>query len=274
MTYLDLLDAPGGAHSPALTGTLAVRPRKDSSGNGNPDHHLWNNRGTWWCRFTLHRSDHTAERVRVSLKTRDVTEARRRRDLVLRTLSDAVPSAGREPRGGSSDFSMGEEFTIDITPNFAAAWQRVETYWPERAITLRALKWVLSDRTDFAAVSQTQLLINPTGLLGPYFEGSEDPVGHIAFLLVHEAGHIENQDHSNYAGTNNDIANQASDYIVNGEISRMNAVLKGRHGVDLFPLPPWVLFDPFLSSGKWSAIDVYQVLFNAELDSDAENKSK
>ncbi len=86
MTYLDLLEAPGGAHSPALTGTLAVRPRKDSPGDGNPDHHLWNNRGTWWCHFTLHRSDYTAERVRVSLKTRDVAEARRRRDVLLGRL--------------------------------------------------------------------------------------------------------------------------------------------------------------------------------------------
>lgn len=86
MTYLDLLEEHGGAQSPALTGTLAVRPRKDSPGDGNPDHHLWNNRGTWWCHFTLHRSDYTAERVRVSLKTRDVAEARRRRDVVLGRL--------------------------------------------------------------------------------------------------------------------------------------------------------------------------------------------
>ena len=159
---------------------------------------------------------------------------------------------------------MEEEFTLDITPNFAAAWQRVETYWPERAITLRALKWVVSDRTAYAAVNETQLLINQTGLLGPDFEGSEDPVGHIAFLLVHEAGHIENLDYSNYPGANHDIANKTSDYIVNGEISRMNDLLKMQHGVDLFPLPPWVLFDPTLSSGRWSTFDVYRVLFALE----------
>lgn len=159
---------------------------------------------------------------------------------------------------------MNEEFTLDITPNFAAAWQRVETYWPERAISLRALKWVLSDRTAYAAVNGTELLINQTSLLGPDFEGSEDPVGHIAFLLVHEAGHIENLDYSKDAGANHDIANKASDYIVNGEISRMNDLLKMQHGVDLFPLPPWVLFDPALSSGRWSTFDVYQVLLALE----------
>jgi flagellar hook-associated protein FlgK len=38
----------------------------------NPDHHIWNNHGTWWCHFTVHHSDYTAERVRVSLRTRDL----------------------------------------------------------------------------------------------------------------------------------------------------------------------------------------------------------
>lgn len=87
MTYLDLLEEHSGANSPALAGTLAIRPRKDSYLDGNPDHHLWNNRGTWWCHFTLHRADYTAERVRVSLKTRDVAEARRRRDGLLANLA-------------------------------------------------------------------------------------------------------------------------------------------------------------------------------------------
>ncbi len=83
MTYLELLEEHGGHLSPALTGTLAVRQRSDRPIDANPDHHLWNNRGTWWCQFTLHRPDYTAERVRVSLKTRDVAEARRRRDVLI-----------------------------------------------------------------------------------------------------------------------------------------------------------------------------------------------
>lgn len=78
MTYLDLLESPGGSASTALCGTLASRI--DGS---NPNHHLWNNRGTWWCHFTLHRPDYTSERVRVSLRTRDLTLARRRRDELL-----------------------------------------------------------------------------------------------------------------------------------------------------------------------------------------------
>lgn len=61
----------------------------------NPDHHIWNNNGTWWCHFTVHKSDYTAERVRVSLRTRDPEIARERRDLLM----NAVPSiAARLPR--------------------------------------------------------------------------------------------------------------------------------------------------------------------------------
>ncbi len=83
MTYLDILENNGGSQAQNRASnepktTLAVRVNDE-----NPDHHLWNNRGTWWCHFTLHRSDYTAERVRVSLKTRSLDEARSRRDELL-----------------------------------------------------------------------------------------------------------------------------------------------------------------------------------------------
>lgn len=74
MTYQDLLQDSGGAAS-SLDGTLA--PTRNV---GNPNHHLWNNRGTWWCHFTIHRPDYTAERIRVSLRTKNLEIARERRD--------------------------------------------------------------------------------------------------------------------------------------------------------------------------------------------------
>ena len=61
--------------------TLAVRVD-----NENPLHHLWNNHGTWWCHFTLHGSDGTAERKRFSLKTRNARRACRRRDAIFAAL--------------------------------------------------------------------------------------------------------------------------------------------------------------------------------------------
>lgn len=84
MTYQDFLYDCAGVVNPAASGTLAARiPASARSGKANPDHHLWNNRGTWWCHFTLHRPDYTAERIRVSLKTRDLAVARCRRDELL-----------------------------------------------------------------------------------------------------------------------------------------------------------------------------------------------
>ena len=44
------------------------------------DHHLWRNGRLWWVAFTVHHSNWTAERIRRSLSTDDLAEARRRRD--------------------------------------------------------------------------------------------------------------------------------------------------------------------------------------------------
>ena len=52
----------------------------------NLNHHLWNNRGVWWCHLTVHKSDATAERLRFSLKTRDVEKARKRRDNIFKDI--------------------------------------------------------------------------------------------------------------------------------------------------------------------------------------------
>lgn len=49
----------------------------------NPNHHLWNNHGVWWTHFTVHRPDYTKKRIRLSLGTRDLEQARRIRDLFL-----------------------------------------------------------------------------------------------------------------------------------------------------------------------------------------------
>ena len=54
-----------------------------------PDHHLWNNNGTFWCHYTVHESDYTKRRVRVSLHTKDQSEARARRDALLKSVPNA-----------------------------------------------------------------------------------------------------------------------------------------------------------------------------------------
>ena len=49
----------------------------------NPNHHLWKNGRLWWLAVTLLHDGWRQERVRQSLGTADLLEARRRRDLVL-----------------------------------------------------------------------------------------------------------------------------------------------------------------------------------------------
>lgn len=48
-----------------------------------PDHHIWNNNGTWWAHFSVTRKRGRCKRVRVSLCTKDREEARERRDQLL-----------------------------------------------------------------------------------------------------------------------------------------------------------------------------------------------
>lgn len=81
---------------------------------GNPDHHIWNNNGTWWCHFTVHHADYTAERVRVSLHTRDLTEARQRRDFIMAgtgaivaKLPRGAVNGARRKSGGGDDGAPG-----------------------------------------------------------------------------------------------------------------------------------------------------------------------
>ena len=60
----------------------------------NPNHHLWDNHGTWFLHYTVHPTPFTKERIRRSLGTKDVKVARERRDTVFAHLaSEAAKSA-------------------------------------------------------------------------------------------------------------------------------------------------------------------------------------
>lgn len=63
-----------------------IRVRPD-----NPNHHLWNNHGTWFLHYTVHPTPFTKERIRRSLGTKDLKIARERRDSFFAHLvSEAV----------------------------------------------------------------------------------------------------------------------------------------------------------------------------------------
>ena len=57
----------------------------------NPNHHLWNNNGTWFIHYTVHQPDFTKARVRRSLRTRRLETALQRRDAWLSRVGDAHP---------------------------------------------------------------------------------------------------------------------------------------------------------------------------------------
>jgi hypothetical protein len=59
---------------------IRVRPE-------NPNHHLWNNHGTWFLHYTVHPTPFTKERIRRSLGTKDIRIARERRDAFFVNLA-------------------------------------------------------------------------------------------------------------------------------------------------------------------------------------------
>lgn len=75
--------------TPPTAGSRPVLARFQARA-GNDNHHLWNNHGTWFLHYTRYPTPVTKERVRVSLRTRCVEEARRRRDAFLSQATRAT----------------------------------------------------------------------------------------------------------------------------------------------------------------------------------------
>lgn len=78
---------PANHRSSRIMTSLAKLPglRVDAE---NPNHHLWDNHGTWFLHYTLHPTPFTKERIRRSLGTKDVNVARERRDNFFATLAN------------------------------------------------------------------------------------------------------------------------------------------------------------------------------------------
>mgnify|MGYP006098087241 CR=1 FL=1 len=68
---------------------MTIRKNKHASVRiwaNNPNHHLYNNNGTWWIHYTAYPTTTTAKRIRCSLKTRNIEAARELRDAFLAQL--------------------------------------------------------------------------------------------------------------------------------------------------------------------------------------------
>ncbi len=64
---------------------VALATRHLNSSNLN--HHLWQSHGRWFIACTIYPTPITKERVRKSLHTTDVVEARKKRDLFFQNLN-------------------------------------------------------------------------------------------------------------------------------------------------------------------------------------------
>ena len=87
----------------------------------NDTHHLWCNNGTWWIHYTIH-FGHRARRIRKSLRTRSLEEARARRDAHLVALAangELVPD--RRPIANVFGPSGKSLDTAPASPSLASA---------------------------------------------------------------------------------------------------------------------------------------------------------
>jgi len=89
----------------------------------NPNHHLWRNGRLWWVAFTVLYDGWRQERVRRSLGTADLEQARRRRDELFAQYA-AYPNAqvtaiaraqARAPQAAPAVFAPAstQPFTLD-----------------------------------------------------------------------------------------------------------------------------------------------------------------
>jgi hypothetical protein len=73
---------------PAVAADAPARVHWSAPADADPNHHLWRNGRVWWIAFTVHQG-HRQERIRLSLGTREVAEARRKRDGLLALFAQA-----------------------------------------------------------------------------------------------------------------------------------------------------------------------------------------
>ena len=92
-TSIKSVVAKNGKSQPmSLAATMApspiVKPRpyrlKMRAMEKNPNHHIWNNNGTWFCKFVLILANGERSKISNSLDTKDVELARHKRDVLIR----------------------------------------------------------------------------------------------------------------------------------------------------------------------------------------------
>jgi RNA polymerase sigma factor (sigma-70 family) len=73
---------------PPISGTLAIR-----SVAHKLNHHLWNNNGTWFCKFRVRAPGGSVQRINQSLQTKCIEDARLRRDALMQGFQNPIGHA-------------------------------------------------------------------------------------------------------------------------------------------------------------------------------------
>lgn len=153
------------------------------------------------------------------------------------------------------------EYDINGNCLLARAMRRIRCHWPLAYTKLLAMRWEETNATPYGATDGIKLVLNPAGL--ERIAKTSDPVGHCAFLLVHEALHAMLSHGSRLAGfTDRDTANRAADYIINAMIVHRNKEVFAKVPMIPFPLIPNVLIDEKISGDK-SVEQLYNELFKS-----------
>lgn len=176
-------------------------------------------------------------------------------------LTTLLESSNHHPTYIQLTEPMKIDYDINGNCLLARAMRRVRCYWPLAYSKLLAMKWEETNDTPYGATDGIKLVLNPAGL--ERISKTSDPVGHCAFLLVHEALHAMLSHGSRLAKyTDRDTANRAADYVINGMIVHRNKEAFAKVPMIPFPLIPNVLIDEALSGDK-SVEQLYDELFKS-----------
>ena len=127
----------------------------------------------------------------------------------------------------------------------AAAERRLRNYGGLGYQSYLSMPIIESTETKYGATDCRSLFLNPEGLA--LLTGSKDPVGFLAFLLLHESLHAMLRHVLRCMGfEDRELANIACDYFVNGIIDDINKSVKG---FDPFPIIDGAYLDQKLIEG-------------------------
>jgi hypothetical protein len=99
MSVTQSLSSVDPASSPLPVRPVSVELATSRAFASNPNHHLWKNGRLWWIAFTLIHDGWRQERVRQSLGTDSLNEARQRRDAILALFSNQPAEGCLDPDG-------------------------------------------------------------------------------------------------------------------------------------------------------------------------------